>query len=180
MLFLATHAQRRGTPDPLHTREGLKMLRSNIVWDTMSIVRQNKKIKGIFSGSGGRFRESCLSFRELLAPLEIEYLPIFGTGDSETIDGSGKKIVVTADGDIIFKKQYRNFYDIKGIDWWRVLQDNFDNSIIFTGRAFCKCIGLKSKTCSIYQVDTDRRLVIAVVESGYWVLRPKRIYPLKI
>lgn len=163
MIFLVTHASRTDEADPVHTNEGLKELTSQIMSNVIALVILHFQISTVCIGKGKRFKESYRAFTQLF-PTGMPVIEDGHFGDEVSHrDGIG---YILEDGTIVPDEQYIGLSALEG-DWWEYLKNKVpDKSIIFTGRQFCECLGVKSRSCSIYAVNPQRKQVVCVIEAG--------------
>lgn len=171
MIYLVTHTFREGGPNPSLTDKGMALLSRKTMASMVHFIRFEKKTKIVYRGIGRRFRETCDAYREELRGLEIKSSHLFGTGESRTdIEGEGD-VVITADGHVIPGREYVSLADFPGLSW-QVLYYLPPGTIIFTGRDFCRGIGLESQSGSIYEADECRQKIITLVNGGTHLRQP--------
>jgi len=164
MIYIVTHSYRDNDPDPSHTTSGMLKLSSDPVFSVVSLIAYHWK-GVIYVGTGKRFRETFGAFKSVLQKCEVKYSPLFGSEESRR-DTPEEKLVVLSDNEEISLEQYMTFADFKGFDAWRILRHLPKGSLILTGRQFCKCLGIESKSCSVYEINPCKKIVACIIAEG--------------
>lgn len=171
MVYLFTHSYREGGPNPCHTNKGFMMFGSSIMMSIVSLIRFHYKKPAVYSGKGKRFREMYDALKEQLWPRCLpKYSSIFG-GEEAKKSKRKRSATVLSDGTEIPSGQYLDLIEFqgKGFDAWEILRNLPDGSIILTGRQFCKCLGVKSNICSVYEADPATKKFVCVIKEGMLV-----------
>jgi len=145
-IYLITHGNRHSGPDPRHTAEGLKQIRS---------LQIPSNIKYVIVGTGTRFQEIYEALYPVL-PGQAKIIHSIFCGSSDGIEPDGKGILDNG-RKVDLETEYIGLMNPQYFDAWKFVNSFDGDTLLCAGGELMISLGLKAinEKGHLYELDPE-------------------------